>query len=164
MEAYAATNKTFVRAIEYFVLTLDGNNHRNYRKGVSPEDISHAVLRVFPGAAAILDRPINFYGEVLDESNQPVSGANVDFEWKGFLIRGTRVADVLSGQGGLFSLTNKTGTERTFRLANLIITYHAETEASVYFDTLLPSGMCLSLIQIALFFIISTKKVSGLIP
>ena len=111
IEAYAATNKSFALAIQYVVATLDGRQPDRLPDGVTPTDVRNAVLMVFPKANIIIDQPINFYGIVLDESNRPVAGANIHFEWTGFLIHGRRVADVLSDQAGSFSLTNQMGQE-----------------------------------------------------
>jgi alpha-tubulin suppressor-like RCC1 family protein len=111
VEAYAATNKTFAAAMDYVMATLDGHQPERLPQGVTPADISNAFVRVFPNAAGVLDQPISFYGQVLDESNKPVVGASVHFGWRGFLICGTRDLDVLSDQSGLFSLTGQLGQE-----------------------------------------------------
>jgi alpha-tubulin suppressor-like RCC1 family protein len=111
VEAYAATNKTFAAAMDYVMATLDGHQPEGLPQGVTAADISNAFVRVFPRAAAVLDQPISFYGQVLDESNKPVAGASVHFGWRGFLIRGTRDVETLSDESGLFSLTGQLGQE-----------------------------------------------------
>ena len=111
IEAYAATNEMFSRAIEYFVQTMDGHQPDKLPEGLALEDISRAVLKVFPGASSMLDQPIRFYGKVLDEHNQPVPGAVIHFEWEGFLIQRKASAEVISDQTGLFALTGRTGTQ-----------------------------------------------------
>jgi len=70
----------------------------------------------------IPQRPINFYGKVVDENGQPVIGASAHFEWDGNATNKQAMdwneeqtiknsADVISDAAGLFSLTNKSGTE-----------------------------------------------------
>jgi hypothetical protein len=111
LEAYAATNRTFALAVGYIIATMDGRQPEQLPDGVTPADVTSAMLKVFPKAKIIFDQPMNFYGKVLSENDQPVSGANIHFEWTGFLIHGKRVADILSDQTGSFSLTNQTGAE-----------------------------------------------------
>jgi alpha-tubulin suppressor-like RCC1 family protein len=111
IEAYAATNKSFALAIQYVVATLDGHQPERLPDGVTPADVRNAVLVVFPKANIIFDRPVNFYGKVLDENNRPIAGVNIHFEWTGYLIHGRRVADLLSDRAGSFSLTNQMGQE-----------------------------------------------------
>jgi hypothetical protein len=53
-------------------------------------------------------KPIDFYGKVIDGNSNPVEGAKVSFQWLGFADkRGT--ASTTSGADGLFSLRGKTG-------------------------------------------------------
>jgi len=111
VEAYAATNKTFAPAIEYFIATMDGNQPAQLPDGVTEDDVSRAVLKVFPKAEIMFDRPINFYAKVVDENNQPVSGAIFHFELQGYLVRGHVAREVVSDQAGFVSLTNQTGTQ-----------------------------------------------------
>jgi hypothetical protein len=111
IKAYAATNDSFGRAIEYFVQTMDGHQPDKLPEGLALEDISRAVLKAFPGASYTIDQPIRFYGKVLDENDQPVPGAVIRFEWEGFLIQRKATIDVNSDQAGLFALTDKTGTQ-----------------------------------------------------
>ena len=65
-------------------------------------------------------RPINFYGKVVDENDQPVAGATAHFVWDGgvtnniprpFTDAGKVSADAVTDSAGLFSLTNVMGTE-----------------------------------------------------
>ena len=53
--------------------------------------------------------PINFYGRVLDEINQPVGGATVKFTWTDLSPAGSSSAEVLSDGSGSFALTGKQG-------------------------------------------------------
>ena len=53
--------------------------------------------------------PISFYGKVVDQSGQAVSGARVDFAWNDLSGEGTSKSHIVTdGQGG-FSLTGQTG-------------------------------------------------------
>jgi hypothetical protein len=57
-------------------------------------------------------RPISFYGRVLDDSGQPVPGADVHFEWNSLDSSGEMVreeARTTSDADGRFSLLGKTG-------------------------------------------------------
>ncbi|MDE3100300.1 MAG: carboxypeptidase regulatory-like domain-containing protein [Verrucomicrobiota bacterium] len=54
-------------------------------------------------------QPINFWGRVLDESNNPVTGASVHFMWNDLSATGTSEADTESDRNGFFSLTGKKG-------------------------------------------------------
>lgn len=54
-------------------------------------------------------QPINFYGRVVDESNNPVMGANIHFNWNGMSQTGNTEADTASDGNGFFSLTGEQG-------------------------------------------------------
>jgi hypothetical protein len=53
-------------------------------------------------------QPINFYGRVLDESNNPVSGASISFSWRN-LSPNEHDVSVASDGNGFFSLISQTG-------------------------------------------------------
>jgi hypothetical protein len=53
--------------------------------------------------------PLNFYGKVMDQNNQPVSGASVRFQWTDLSMKGTSEKFTESDGQGLFSLTNEKG-------------------------------------------------------
>ena len=54
--------------------------------------------------------PLNFYGKVIDENNQPVAGATAHMEWNTIGVpSGTASGQTLSDGGGLFSLTGQRG-------------------------------------------------------
>ncbi len=53
--------------------------------------------------------PINFWGLVLDERNQPIAGAGIHFIWNDTSKDGTSEVDAQSDDGGLFSLVNRRG-------------------------------------------------------
>jgi hypothetical protein len=54
-------------------------------------------------------RPIQFYGKVVDENEQPIAGANIKFIWTQFHPEASYETNVLSDANGLFSLGNATG-------------------------------------------------------
>ncbi len=54
-------------------------------------------------------QPINFYGRVVDESNEPVVAANIHFTWNDISEKGTSDTDLKSDNDGLFSLTGRRG-------------------------------------------------------
>jgi len=53
-------------------------------------------------------KPIDFYGKVIDENSNPVEEANIQFVWAGFADKVDR-ATTTSDAEGLFSLHGKTG-------------------------------------------------------
>jgi hypothetical protein len=53
--------------------------------------------------------PINFWGRVVDESNEPIANANVHFEWNDISKKGTSDASTKSDSNGFFSLTERRG-------------------------------------------------------
>lgn len=55
-------------------------------------------------------RPIDFYGKVVDENTNPVAGANITFGWSEFPTEdGARKATTASDADGLFSLRDQRG-------------------------------------------------------
>ncbi len=56
--------------------------------------------------------PLNFYGKVVDENNQPVVEAKIHFDWNTMdAAGGTAFANTLSDGDGLFSLTGQRGKD-----------------------------------------------------
>lgn len=53
--------------------------------------------------------PIDFWGVILDESNQPITDAGIHFIWNDISKDGTSEADTKSDDKGHFSLTNRRG-------------------------------------------------------
>jgi len=58
-----------------------------------------------------IHRPIAFYGKVVDESNQPVANADINFVWTQFqpLPEGSFTTNAISDQDGLFSISGVVG-------------------------------------------------------
>lgn len=61
--------------------------------------------------------PISFYGKVVDDSNQPISGANVAFSWVDLSQEGTTQQNTASDESGNFSLVGKTGKSLTVQVS-----------------------------------------------
>jgi len=53
--------------------------------------------------------PINFWGYIMDESNNPIAKADVHFVWTDVSEKGTSDVDKQSDENGLFSLVEKRG-------------------------------------------------------
>jgi hypothetical protein len=54
-------------------------------------------------------QPINFYGKVVDETNQPVANASIHFVWNDLSQKGTSETNAQSDADGLFSFTGQQG-------------------------------------------------------
>jgi len=78
---------------------------------MSREEASRiAVERLMKDPGADWKVPIDFYGKVIDENNQPVSGAIVQMIWTTFGVPGGSSETQASSDGnGLFSLTKQHG-------------------------------------------------------
>jgi hypothetical protein len=61
--------------------------------------------------------PIKFYGLVLNENEQPVSGVNVHFQWTNLSTRGTGEADTQTDSEGRFVLEGVSGKRLLVRLS-----------------------------------------------
>jgi hypothetical protein len=67
-----------------------------------------------PVVQQLMQKPINFYGEVLDENSNPVVGANIQFRWDDMTAQNwTKVSTTESDSEGLFSLRDKIGSTLT---------------------------------------------------
>lgn len=62
-------------------------------------------------------QPISFYGKVVDENEQPVSGASVVFKWNDLSASGTSSAEASSAGDGLFSLRGQLGKRLYVQIA-----------------------------------------------
>jgi hypothetical protein len=71
--------------------------------------------------------PISFYGKVVDEEGQLVSGASIEFSWMDLSSEGTSQRNTISDGLGLFSLTSATGKSLTVRVSKQGYTpYHSK--------------------------------------
>lgn len=67
-------------------------------------------LGVAPKAwANQVQRPIEFYGKVIDENGQPVDGANISFSWNQFMPEQSFETNAFSDANGLFSVVGLAG-------------------------------------------------------
>jgi hypothetical protein len=82
--------------------------------------------------------PIEFYGRVLDDRDQPVSGATVSTEWTDLSKEGSSERILLTDAAGLFSLTGITGKNLGVRVKkDGYKPYHANRssyEYAAYFE------------------------------
>lgn len=60
--------------------------------------------------------PINFYGRVVDEHEQPVFAAKIHAQWSDFSPNGASSEETLSDAQGRFSIRDKTGRGITIRV------------------------------------------------
>ncbi len=83
----------------------------------SASPLAKAVAVTNPIAAHILaawQAPIEFYGKVVDENTNPVTGVDIHFNWSELPERGgERTSDTQSDSDGLFSLHGKRGAALT---------------------------------------------------
>jgi len=79
---------------------------------------SNAPNAINPTIKELLQKPIDFYGKVLDEGNNPVAGANVQFRWDDLTAENwTRTSTTESDVEGLFSLHDKHGATLTVSIS-----------------------------------------------
>jgi hypothetical protein len=64
-----------------------------------------------------VQRPIIFYGKVVDEKDQPVEGARAELTWTQFYPEGTFTTNLLTDQSGSFSLQNGKGATLSVSIA-----------------------------------------------
>lgn len=71
---------------------------------------SNSTNGLNPTVSEIWQKPINFYGKVVDENNNPISDATVSFRWDDMTAPDfTRTSTDKSDSAGLFSLRDKRG-------------------------------------------------------
>jgi hypothetical protein len=76
--------------------------------------------------------PINFYGCVVDQNEQPVSAAKIHAQWSDFSPNGASTEDTLSDEKGCFSIIGKTGRGITIRVEKK--DYYTPTRQQTSFD------------------------------
>jgi uncharacterized repeat protein (TIGR03803 family) len=86
----------------------------------SPANINVPVLlhavsnKVDPRILDAMQSPIEFYGKVVDEKNNPVADVDIHYQWMDLLARGMQnLATGKSDSNGLFSLQGKQGASMT---------------------------------------------------
>jgi len=102
----AAKQKSQLQGTDKF-LTID------LTSGLSPDsDTNYAKFYLEHRAIDRLfdwQRPINFFGKVLDEQAQPIEGAQVHFVWNDISEKGSSEVNTMSDAQGMFSLTGIKG-------------------------------------------------------
>ena len=82
--------------------------------GVPHAIATSAPTAVLPTVTELLQKPIDFYGKVIDENSNAVSGANIGFRWDDLKAPDwTRTSATISDSDGLFSLNGKRGATLT---------------------------------------------------
>jgi hypothetical protein len=73
-----------------------------------------APAAILPTAAEIWQKPIDFYGKVIDENSNPVAGVSIQFHWTDLTaLNQERTDSTESDANGLFSLRGKHGGSMT---------------------------------------------------
>ncbi len=76
----------------------------------SHESVTNARNAVLPTVKELLQKPIDFYGKVIDENSNAVVGASISFRWDDLTAEDwTRTSTTGSDSEGLFSLRDKRG-------------------------------------------------------
>lgn len=104
----SATNETFRLALRYIGTVQAGNTPPKLPDGLTQLDISNAQYQIFTWPLYNPPKPINFYGQVVDENNRPVAGATGHFEWDDTTTN-KHSSEVTSDTAGLFALSNAFG-------------------------------------------------------
>ena len=76
--------------------------------------------------------PINFYGRVLDENEQPVPGAKVELSWTDLSQAGSSQSQTTTDAQGSFSLLNQTGRNLQVRVSKE--GYYTPKQQQISFD------------------------------
>jgi hypothetical protein len=76
--------------------------------------------------------PINFFGRVLDENEQPVPGAKVELSWTNLSQAGSSQAQTTTDAQGFFSLLNRTGRNLQVRVSK--DAYYTPKRQQISFD------------------------------
>ncbi|MGC3960489.1 MAG: carboxypeptidase-like regulatory domain-containing protein [Verrucomicrobiota bacterium] len=115
-----ATNETFRQALLYVGAAQAGRTPPKLPDGLTQSYISNVEYQVFTWPLIVPPRPIEFYGRVVDEKGNPVTGAVAHFEWDGTVTNKNAMelrdwpkisTETTTDSNGLFSLTGKSGTQ-----------------------------------------------------
>lgn len=75
----------------------------------SPQSAIDISNKLYQQEEADWRKPIEFYGKVVDENNNPIVGAHVQFQWRGRPDESASTSATESDSQGLFKLEGKTG-------------------------------------------------------
>lgn len=120
IETMSATNKNFKLAVGYITAEMMGHTPPKLPEGVTQGDLSNATFQMFIiPRLATTQKIIEFYGKAVDESNQPIEGAKIEFAWIHFFPppEGIISTNVISDQQGLFSLSGVIGASLNVRIS-----------------------------------------------
>src|SRR5438874_10348983 len=76
--------------------------------------------------------PINFFGRVVDEKGQPISGAKIELSWTNLSQAGSSEAETKTDAEGYFSLLNKKGRHLQVRVSK--DGYYTPKQQQISFD------------------------------
>lgn len=75
---------------------------------------TNAPPAILPTVTELLQKPINFYGKVIDENSNPVTGVSINFRWTDMTaVNQERTSSTESDSDGLFSLRDRHGASMT---------------------------------------------------
>jgi hypothetical protein len=120
IEAISATNQNFKLAVGYIVAEMMGHAPPKLPEGVTQNDLSNAYFQMFLiPQLAMSQKTIEFYGKAVDESNQPIEGAKIEFTWIHFFPppQGAISTNAISDQQGQFSLSGVIGVSLNVRVS-----------------------------------------------
>lgn len=114
--AMSKTNTHFARAVGYIVAEMAGHKPEKLPTGLTQGDISNAYYHMFiaPQLARTAkpttqSKPIEFYGQIVNQNSQPVAGVQVHLRWTDTSANGSSEVNQSSDAQGRFSLTGTTG-------------------------------------------------------
>ncbi|MBI3881608.1 MAG: carboxypeptidase regulatory-like domain-containing protein [Verrucomicrobia bacterium] len=107
------TNTNDLHAMQYIVAIMAGHKPEKLPPGLTPEYVSNVYFKVFIAPNIIPQKPINFWGKVLDENGEAVSGARAHFKVIGASTNQPAETDDLSDGSGSFSLKGRMGVQLT---------------------------------------------------
>lgn len=103
-----------------------------------PADVLEFVRRTREDPTYEWRQPINFYGKVVEENGEAVSGATVDFKWNDLSPDGTSTVQSTSDSNGFFSLVNRTGKYLTVQVNK--DGYYTSRRTPIGFEYAYPEG------------------------
>jgi hypothetical protein len=99
---------------------------------------TNAANTINPTIAEAWQKPIDFYGKVVDENTNPVAGASVEFRWDDLTANDwTRTATTTSDAEGLFSLHGEHGA--TLAVSVSKVDYYASQKDTNSFHYAVPN-------------------------
>ena len=97
-----------------------------------PRPTQSDISNIQQQALAEWQKPIEFYGKVIDENSNAIEGASVQFQWSGRADKDGGIATTQSDGVGLFSLQGKRGRSWMFLSVKRDIMLHERTKLVFY--------------------------------